>query len=186
MYTVIKNVLNEDSLSIIKNTIVFTKKQHYYDNNISEDNHNFHTGGFIGHDCWELYGIPISESVLLNLQPKIEKLVSKRLYPTYSFARIYWPGADMEKHVDRPSCEYSASLCISINPDPWSIWMAGNELLLYPGDMVVYKGMDVEHWREPYQGIEQIQLFLHYVDADGPHADCKYDYRQEIGVYPWK
>jgi hypothetical protein len=186
MFTVLKNVLSNDSLEIIKNTILFTKKQHYFDNNVPESDHNFFTGSFIKHDCWEMYGIPISESVLLNLLPTIEHAVNKKLYPTYSFARVYWPGADMEKHTDRPSCEYSASLAISVDPAPWSIWMDGVELFLNPGDMVVYKGMEVEHWRETYTGTEQVQLFLHYVDANGPHAECKYDYRKEIGVYPWK
>jgi hypothetical protein len=42
--------------------------------------------------------------------------------------------------------------------------------------------MDVEHWREKYtEGQWQAQVFLHYVDADGPHADQKYDKRESLG-----
>jgi hypothetical protein len=60
--------------------------------------------------------------------------------------------------------------------------MDKEEVILQPGDMVVYKGSEVEHWREPYTGKEQIQLFFHYVDANGPHAECKFDYRPMLGL----
>jgi hypothetical protein len=42
--------------------------------------------------------------------------------------------------------------------------------------------MEVEHWREEYTGSQQIQLFFHYVDADGPHANCRFDYRPMLGL----
>lgn len=186
-FTVLKNILSPETVQVIKDTIVFTKNQHYYDNQVPKEDHNFCTGEFIGHDCWELYAPPISESILVSVQPKIEKLLNIKLVPTYSFVRIYWTGASMRKHVDRPACQISASLCISVDPSPWSIWMDGTEVFLNPGDMVVYKGMEVEHWRETYSGNEQVQVFLHYVDANGPYADvCKFDSRDEIGVYAWK
>jgi hypothetical protein len=35
--------------------------------------------------------------------------------------------------------------------------------------------MNMHHWREPFEGQWQAQVFLHWVDADGPHADQKYD-----------
>jgi hypothetical protein len=186
-FVILKNVLSPDAIEIAKRSIIFTKNQHYYDNQIPKEDKNFCTGQFIKHDCWELYAPPISEAILIEVQGIIEQAVEKELVPTYSFVRIYWPGADMEKHVDRPACEYSASLCISVDPTPWAIWMNGKELFLNPGDMIVYKGMEVEHWREVYTGNEQVQVFLHYVDAAGPHADaCKFDSRDEIGVFAWK
>ncbi len=186
-FTVVKNILSPETIAVIKDTIIFTKNQHYFDNQIPKDDHNFCTGEFIGHDCWELYAPPISESILLTIQPKIEKIVNKKLVPTYSFVRIYWNGASMRRHHDRPACEYSASLCISVDPTPWSIWMNSNEIFLDPGDIVIYKGMEVEHWRETYTGNEQVQVFLHYVDADGPNAEvCRFDSRDEIGVFAWK
>ena len=44
--------------------------------------------------------------------------------------------------------------------------MDGKAINLKPGDAVIYKGCDVKHWREPYEGDYHIQTF-HYVDANG-------------------
>jgi hypothetical protein len=47
-----------------------------------------------------------------------------------------------------------------------------------PGDMVVYRGIEIEHWREPFdaeEGSYQVQVFLHYVDANGGLKHLKYD-----------
>ena len=49
------------------------------------------------------------------------------------------------------------------------------------GDAVVYKGCELYHWREKYiEGQWQAQVFLHYVDANGPHAQEKYDRRNKL------
>ena len=60
--------------------------------------------------------------------------------------------------------------------------MEGKKILLNPGDIAIYKGCDVEHWREPYEGHQQIQLFLHYVDANGIYKDYKFDKRPMLGI----
>jgi PKHD-type hydroxylase len=47
----------------------------------------------------------------------------------------------------------------------------------------MYRGMDKWHWREPYfEGKWQAQVFLHYVDQNGPHAEWKYDKRESLGL----
>ena len=51
--------------------------------------------------------------------------------------------------------------------------------MLEEGDAMVYKGCEVEHWREPYnEGTKLAQVFLHYVDANGPHAEWKNDKKE--------
>jgi len=51
------------------------------------------------------------------------------------------------------------------------------------GDAVMYRGCDIYHWRESYkEGKWQAQVFLHYVDQDGPHAEWKYDKRESLGL----
>jgi hypothetical protein len=55
-------------------------------------------------------------------------------------------------------------------------------ITLHPGDMLVYKGREVPHWRECFDGNYWIQAFFHYVDADGPLASHKFDGRSGIGV----
>ncbi len=55
---------------------------------------------------------------------------------------------------------------------------------LEPGDAIVYRGCEIEHWREQLSAPEysyHIQAFFHYVDANGPNADQQLDKRLFIG-----
>ena len=91
---------------------------------------------------------------------------------------------------DRPSCEISATLTLGFEGDEWPIYMGHNEdktdateVKMNVGDAVLYRGMDVYHWREKYtEGKWQAQVFLHYVDQNGPHAEWKYDKRESLGL----
>jgi hypothetical protein len=128
----------------------------------------------------------ITESLLEILRPKIENVTGKNLYPTYSFGRIYYKNSILREHTDRDACEYSATLCLECDETPWEIWMHGlnkekKSVTLYPGDMCVYLGCDVPHWREKYHGDKHMQVFLHYVDADGKYSNLKYDNRPMLG-----
>ena len=40
----------------------------------------------------------------------------------------------------------------------------GTPIQLLPGQLCVYKGTKVEHWREPFRGVHQAQVFLHWVE----------------------
>jgi len=122
------------------------------------------------------------------MQEKIEKVVDKYLFPTYSYLRIYYKNSILEKHTDRPCCEYSATICITNDKKPWDIWFetySGEKLSisLYPGDIIIYKGIELPHWRNIYEQEEQIQVFLHYVDQNGPYKEYKFDKRQMLGHY---
>jgi len=130
-----------------------------------------------------IHGNETFDQLLLDLLPHFEKACGKKLYPTYSYARLYKPGEELKKHTDRPACEISATVTLGFEGDVWSIFMAGNKVDMKVGDAVLYRGMDLEHWREKYtEGKWQAQVFLHYVDADGPHADQKYDGRKCLGI----
>lgn len=51
------------------------------------------------------------------------------------------------------------------------------------GDAVLYRGCEVHHWRKKYkEGQWQAQVFLHYVDANGPHAEWKFDKRPGLNL----
>lgn len=129
-----------------------------------------------------IHGCITFDKLLEDLLPHFEQHCGKRLYPTYSYARLYKPGEELKKHTDRPACEISATLTLGFEGDVWSIYMAGNKVDMQVGDAVLYRGMEIEHWREKYvEGQWQAQVFLHYVDADGPHANEKYDGRNKLG-----
>ncbi|MEN9575821.1 MAG: hypothetical protein RL514_3676 [Verrucomicrobiota bacterium] len=123
----------------------------------------------------------VTEDLLLRLLPQVEQLTGHRLLPTYSFMRIYEPGAVLARHTDRPACEISLSLALQPDPQvPWPLYVetpTGEAVPahLAAGDGLVYQGIERPHWREPFTGTEMIQTFLHYVRADGPYAHLKAD-----------
>lgn len=129
------------------------------------------------------YALPETESLLLEITPKIAQIVGKEVYPTYSYCRIYYTGASMRPHTDRASCEISMSL--SLTGDPWPLWFKVGEqnvpISMKKGDAVLYKGLELEHWRDEYTGPGCTQVFLHWVYADGEHTEWKYDRRPNIG-----
>jgi hypothetical protein len=114
-----------------------------------------------------------------RLLPRMEEVTGLHLLPTYAYARIYRAGAILEKHKDRPACEVSATLLVGTNQDEtWPLFIEGEKIIQRPGEMAVYRGCEVEHWREPMTGPDDafhVQLFVHYVDADGPYSMCAGD-----------
>ena len=101
--------------------------------------------------------------------------------------RIYYNGSTLKRHIDRTSCEYSVSLCIENDVKPWDIWFENKKgetvnIALEEGDLVIYKGAELDHWRNKYEGKQQIQLLLHYVDKNGNYANEAFDGRKMLGI----
>ena len=134
------------------------------------------------------YCDPAMESMLIYLQPVMEQAVGFALFPTYCYYRIYRNDDKMPPHIDRPACEISATVCLNFNYNPdnvWSIYLDGNRVDLLPGDLAIYRGCEVPHWREPFnrgQDTWQVQAFFHYVDVLGPNAEWKWDKRASLGA----
>ena len=54
--------------------------------------------------------------------------------------------------------------------------------MLEVGDMLVYSGCELEHWREPFDGNICGQVFLHYNHVNGPFAEKnRFDGRPMLG-----
>ena len=108
------------------------------------------------------------ETLLVILKEKIEKNINIKLDETYTYFRIYKKGDVLERHIDRPSCQISGTL--NLGGDPWPIYLdltggknkAGKKILLTQGDLLVYLGCELEHWREEFEGDLCSQVFLHY------------------------
>jgi hypothetical protein len=138
-----------------------------------------------------IHGTVTFDKLLEDLTPHFEQASGLKLFPTYSYARLYnSQDEELKVHRDRPACEISATITLGFDGDVWSIYMGdsedktnGTKIEMDVGDAVMYRGMDKWHWREPYfEGKWQAQVFLHYVDANGPHAEWKYDKRESLGL----
>lgn len=182
LYEVVKGALSPEMCKLAKDALIITKDVQYFINNVPPEN----TTAFGDSQCpnsFVNYSHSVCEALLLTVQPIIERVSGKTLYPTYSYSRIYWKGAILDKHTDRPSCQYSVTLCLDNKDKPWPIYMGGKKVSLKAGDLVVYQGCDIEHWRDPLEEDTQIvQAFLHFVDANGIYADWKYDQRPILGL----
>lgn len=128
------------------------------------------------------YGDPIMEALMISKQYKLEKITGFKLLPTYAFWRMYTYNAELKKHTDRPACEISVTVNINGDGTEWPIFMDGSSVILQPGDGAVYFGEKVEHWREPFLGDWQAQVFMHYVDANGKNIDQVKDGRVLFGT----
>ena len=54
----------------------------------------------------------------------------------------------------------------------------GKMILMEPGDGVIYRGCEIEHWREHLKFLKvvwQTQVFLHYVNQESYVDFCKFD-----------
>ena len=134
------------------------------------------TGRLPGQDeqvpsSYSWYGDPMMDTLLEQSTTFISEYTRKSLYPTYSYCRYYVNNAELVKHRDRPECQYSTT--IFLGGDPWPIFFkdvngADVKVDMAPGDMVIYSGCDLWHWRETFKGETCSQVFLHYGDINDP------------------
>jgi hypothetical protein len=149
------------------------------------------TGDLQAPFSYSFYADPLIETILEASCESLSKICGFTLLPTYSYTRLYGNGDELVKHRDRPSCEISATLALGIpnGEDINPIYFSKNEdssdakeILLRPGDLCLYRGCDLYHWRPPFTQRWYLQSFLHYVNADGPYKDYIYDKRTYLGV----
>jgi len=155
-------------------------------------------------ETYSHYGDIAMETLLLAVQPIMEKQTKLKLNPTYAYARIYKKGDILHRHKDRFSCEISTTL--NLGGDDWPIFIEkdpkkggivegqgyvsdftkGTKVNLQPGDMLVYKGNILEHWRDAFEGEDCGQVFLHYNNrATAGSDDNIYDGRPHLGLPPY-
>ena len=154
--------------------------------------------------CYTKYADWVMETLLMYMIPIMKAKTGMDLVPTYSYTRLYEKGNILRRHKDRPSCEISTT--IHLGGDEWPIFLdpTGSNYVIYGkreektvkpgapkgtridlkvGDMLIYSGCELEHWREPFQGNICSQVFLHYNHANGPFAKTNlFDKRPMLGI----
>jgi len=133
-------------------------------------------------ETYSHYADIVMETLLQKVKPIMEKESGLNLIETYSYARIYKKGDELIRHKDRYSCEISTTM--NLGGDDWPIFLEPDiKVNLSQGDMLMYCGCDLEHWREPFEGEDCAQVFLHYNDASSKDAEQnKFDGRPFIGL----
>ena len=206
-YHVIKNALSYELANFIFNYFLLKRDavKWMYEHDVTWDN------GLLGSwsdqqvpNTYSCYSDFAMETLLVKMLPVMAQETGLQLVPTYSYARIYKKGDILRRHKDRPSCEISTTL--NLGGEPWPIFIdgtgadavideyknihkpnapPGTKVLLDVGDMLVYSGCELEHWREPFEGNTCGQVFLHYNHVNGPFAEKnRFDKRPMLGVPP--
>ena len=198
-YTIIKGAISKDTCRLLAREFRIARdlamKANYSNRQIkSEDctnlNFPFHDEMVENSFSWysPLCFEALSDTLIKDI---VEKETQTAVFPTYSYARIYYTGAEMLPHIDRSSSEISVSLCVDVdaNTDSWNLFVKDKnsniiEVVQEPGDIIIYKGHELAHWRNIYSGNEQINAFMFYVNATGPRSELKYDTRELLGEGP--
>ena len=208
-YQVIKKAISYELANFIFNYFLLKRDavEWMYKNNITYDT------GMLGTwtdkqipNTFSCYADTVMETLLVKVLPVMAQETGLELVPTYSYARLYKKGDILHRHKDRPSCEISTT--INLGGNPWPIFIdgtgannivsgsetttivkpnapAGTKVLLEVGDMLVYSGCELEHWREPFEGDVCGQVFLHYNHVNGPFAEKnRFDRRPMLGIPP--
>ena len=206
-YQVIKKAISYELANFVFNYFLLKRDavDWMYKNNITYDT------GILGTwadaqipNTYSHYGDHVMETLLVKVLPVMAQETGLELIPTYSYARLYKKGDILHRHKDRPSCEISTT--IHLGGNPWPIFIdgtgannilsgretttivnpgapAGTKVLLEVGDMLVYSGCELEHWREPFEGDTCGQVFLHYNHVNGPFAEKnRFDRRPMLGI----
>ena len=204
-YQVIKKAVSFELANFIYNYFMLKRDavKWMYDNNIIYDNGMF--GTWTDEqvpNTYSHYADMVMETLMMKVLPVMRQETGLELIPTYSYARLYKKGDILKRHKDRPSCEISTT--INLGGDLWPIFIdstgsdnvideyknihkpnppEGTKILLDVGDMLVYSGCELEHWREPFEGETCGQVFLHYNHLYGPFAEKnRFDKRPMLGI----
>ena len=205
-YQVIRNAISKELADIVFTYLrISAEADHWLLSNQVTHEGNFLIGNFKDKqvpNSYAKYADRLMETLLVKTIPIMKAKTGLNLIPTYSYTRLYKTGNILNRHKDRPSCEISTTL--NLGGDPWPIFIdgtgadnvvnerqnivkpnapAGTKVLLEVGDMLVYSGCELEHWREPFDGNICGQVFLHYNHVNGPFADKnRFDGRAKLGL----
>jgi len=184
-YQVIRQAVPKDLANFVMNYFLLQQDAVAYmlKNNII-NKHNLLIGNWEDEqvpNAYSKYGDWVMETLLQYVRPIMKKKTKLDLIPTYSYARIYNKGNILKKHKDRPSCEISTTL--NLGGNHWSIYLEGIKVDLKQGDMLIYSGCELEHWREPFKGDFCVQVFLHYNHVNGKFSNNNlFDKRPMLGI----
>jgi hypothetical protein len=210
-YVVIKQVISKDLATFIYN--YFLMKKQVYDTCLNQRYLSPYEV-LLGHyekadeqipNTYSSYADIVMETLMLKCQPIMEKTTELQLQPAYTYARLYKKGDILKRHKDRFSCEISTTMFLG--GDPWSIYLdptgatnvidekknlikpnapQGIKVDLEQGDMLVYSGCELEHWREKFKGKECAQVFLHYNNKKTSGSSQNlFDKRPHLGLPDW-
>ena len=194
-YCIIRQAIPKDLTTFIYN--YFLMKKQVYDTCLKQryiSPYEVLLGYYEGENeqiphTYSCYSDIVMETLLLKCQPIMEKTTGLKLQPAYTYARLYKKGDVLKRHKDRFSCEISTTM--NLGGDKWDLYLepSGQKVIkvdLNQGDMLVYSGCELEHWREKFKGKMCGQVFLHYNNKKTKGSkENLFDKRPHLGLPSW-
>lgn len=204
-YIIIKNIISKDLAQYLYNYLSVKKQVFYTMKNINylspfDESYGSH-GDIQAPGTWSCYGDIAMDTLLLKCQNEIEKVTDLKLVPTYTYTRLYKKGDILQRHKDRESCEITTTLFLG--GDKWPIYLEtdqkhgtyngkdyipgktkGKKIDLDQGDILIYYGSDLEHWREKFKKEECCQVFFHFNTSENKIPNI-FDGRPHMGLPAW-
>ena len=168
---IVENVINRDIHKIV---------DEYFKTNIRNGEYEFKDGQS---NRYKVSDEIITRLLQLEFLPLIEKIVGKKMKPTYTYLSAYIKDSDLPPHTDRPECEYTCSYIIGKPKDcNWNIYVhkikqaqafKGAYDFTPPKDeciaidcpengLMIFNGTDHIHYREKLEGEYYNIVLLHY------------------------
>ncbi len=149
---------------------------------------------FKSHGC---HSSPMGVMMHNYLTKRLNEFLDLSLQETYVYSRKYDRGAYLTAHLDRPSCEVSSTLCLDYKSDDYVSDDEGKQydhdyiqsisqsvpirkrkedpsmkcITLEVGDMLLYQGPNVIHWRDTFVGDYTYHMFCHWINELGRIQD---------------
>ena len=129
-YTIIRQAISKDLAAFVAN--YFSMQKQVYDT-CRQSRYFSPFENIIGHyeskneqipETYSQYSNIAMETLMLKCQPQMEKVTGLKLYPAYTYARIYKKGDELKRHKDRFSCEISTTM--NLGGDDWPIYLEPN------------------------------------------------------------
>ena len=198
-YVKIENFIGQDVATLLYSYVLYeVKRLEFLESNYLIDKNK------IDSDLWGRfgdqqspdfckYGDFLMDTLLDCSLKKVEEYTGKKLVSNYTYHRLYTTDSELTIHKDRPSCEISTTLCLGYNNQNlkdqnwnWPMYVSkdetnGKPVHMNPGDMIIYRGCELYHWREPFPGLNHAQVFLHYNEKDGEFNNIN-DGRPMLGL----
>jgi hypothetical protein len=183
----VENIFNELQCKILHDYYKnFGLAQEVASETLKYYDENSHSYGFGGKD---ILGI----SILENLTPMVSQILGRTVLPTYSYTRVYEKNTQLMPHRDRDACEISMSLTLEnfpITDKEEKFYISRTEkqeedtlvLSINTGDgLIFFGGHSTDgfyHWRDKTESDYLMQIFLHWVYADGEYTHEAYEYKR--------
>ena len=193
-YEIVKGAISKEVANLSYDYLKLKSKcvNYYYENKfLDKEKDVWYWGGFgddlvSSENTYFTYSDIFLETIMSKIHTIMEEKTNLNLLPTFSYARIYKLGNQMHKHKDGNIGKVTSTM--NLGGAIYPIYITDTKknepikIELEPGDMLIYKGEEFEHYRLKLEEEECAQAFFLYVPATQENLKYLFDGRPHMGL----